>query len=696
MHLITSYILEEEGMVSWTLRSQLVGWAGLRASARQGLLMTLALFWGHAALAQDQIDLGTVVTVLDGAVFERRFTQEDIAASTAITLGEFLSDNNCLVLTTGGTGATTTVSIRGYAGATIKVYVDGVLANNPSTGEFDWNSLALESIDSITIQDTPSLGQEEFAGTIIAISTKSFSARKTSLTFSSRSYETNPFDTNHFSLTLQDVLAGTALRLFAGGTTAANRFRQVDGSVREGNGYQAANGILGWSRFIGSHSIGGSHSLSYDRLQLPPSLSAAGVQTNLLIAHSLFGDLILPFGHTKMQFSYNLDALKYGEEADGTASPGNRSSQNTDNRFHHLSLQLDYTTPHHLPNPDSPVLLNELLNSQPSFSLKGGAILSDFSSGGEAVTSPTRYSLYPSFSLVLFRGRILQVQPTAGYLLVWNQHEGKSGQETIFHHNFNGALAINFLNFTLSVSTQNVLPTFNQLYWNYATLTSAVDSGGDGNLADHGNPDLQPESGYSLRLKFSTHVAGPDGGSAVSLGPIPLTASIGFSYYQNKIVWVSSRYEGLLFTTMHTANSGAAYYFDGTLHSQKTLALTDAWQLGYSLQVAVTKTFLLDEAYYGNQIMWVPLVLANCGVEAGYKDWRLHVGYDFTSKRYTSNYNTSYYAPIHLLSCSLTWQYSQNLAFTLEGSNLLGQKYLFHDNYSGPSRSYTVKVKASF
>lgn len=684
-------------MVSRTLRSRLAGWAGFLASARPGLLtMTLALFWGHHALPQDQIDLGTVVTVLDGAVFERRFTQEDIAASTAISLGEFLSDNNCLVLATGGTGAATTVSIRGYAGATIKVYVDGVLANNPSTGEFDWNSLALESIESITIQDTPILGQEEFAGTIIAISTKSFSARKTSLTFSSRSYETNPFDTNHFGLTLQDVVAGTAVRLSTGGTTAANRFRQVDGSVREGNGYQAANGVIGWSRFVGSHSVGGSHSISYNRLQLPPSLSASGVQTDLLTAHSLFGDLLLPFGHAKMQFSYNLNDLKYGEEADGTASSGNSSAQNTDNRFHHLSLQLDYTTPYHAPNPDSPAFLNGLLNSQPSFSLKGGAILSDFSSGGAAITSPSRYSLYPSFSLVLFRGQPLQVQPMAGYLLTWDRPDTASGQETVFHHSFNGALAINFLNLTLSVSTQNTLPTFNQLYWNYATLTSAVDSGGGGNLDYHGNPDLQPESGYSLRLKFSTHVAGPDGESAVSLGPIPLTASIGFSYYQNKIVWVRGRYEGLPFTTMHTANSGAAYYFDGTLQSQKTFALTKDWRLGYSLQVAVTKTFLLDEAYYGNQIMWVPLVLANCAVEAGYKDWRLHVGYDFTSRRYTSNYNTSYYAPIHLLSCALAWQYSENLAFTLEGSNLLGQKYLFHDNYSGPSRSYTVKVKASF
>lgn len=688
MHLITSYILEEEGMVSRTLPSRLAGWAGLRASVRQGLLVALALIVGHGALAQEQIDLGTITTVLDGAVFEQRFTQEDIAASSAITLGEFLADNNCLVMPTGGTGAATNVSIRGYAGATIKVYVDGVLANDPSTGEFDWNSLALESIDSITIQDTPALGQEEFAGTIIAISTKSFSARKVSLTFSSRSYETNPLDTNHFGLTLQDVVADTALRLSAGGTTAANRFRQVDGTIREGNGYQSANGILGWSRFIGSHSVGGSHSLSYNRLKVPPSLSAAGVQTNLLTAHSIFGHLLLPFGHTKMQFTYNLNDLTYREDGG--------SIDDTDNRFHNFSLQLDYTLPPLGTGQEG--FLGGLGNSQPTFSLKGGAILSDLASGGSDASAPARYSLYPSFSLVLFRGQPLQIQPMVGYLLVWDQPDSEGKQETIFHHNFNGALAINFLNFTLSVSTQNTLPTFNQLYWNYAALTSAVNSGsGYGALGGyHGNPDLKPESGYSLRLKFSTKAAGQRGGETVLDSILPLTASLGFSYYQNKIIWANGRYANLAEDTYHTVNSGAAYYFDGTLYSQNTFALTDDWRLGYSLQVAVTKTFLLDEAYYGNQIMWVPLVLANCGVEAGYKGWLLGVGYDFTSRRYTSNYNTSYYAPIHLLSCSLTWQYSDNLTFVLEGSNLLDQKYLFHDNYSGPSRSYTVKVKAEF
>ena len=86
---------------------------------------------GSMASAQSIIDLGTITTVLDAATLERSFSSQDIAASNAATLTDFLADNNCLVLHTGGTGSTANVSIGGYAGACIKVYVDGVLANDP-------------------------------------------------------------------------------------------------------------------------------------------------------------------------------------------------------------------------------------------------------------------------------------------------------------------------------------------------------------------------------------------------------------------------------------------------------------------------------------------------------------------------------------------------------------------------------------
>ena len=650
-------------------------------------------------LVAQSLDLGTVTTILDGANLEQYFSQEDIAASNASSLVDFLGKNSCLVMSTGGTGSQTNISIGGYAGACIKVYVDGVLANNPNTGEFDWNTLALESISSITIHNTPILGQEEFAGTTISISTKSFSDRKISTSFSTTSYETNTFDTNQYSIQLQDVVAGTALKVSLAGTTAANRYRLVNGQTQEGNGYQSASGLVGWNRFVGSHTIGGSHNLSYNRLQVPASRSPAGLQTNLSTGHTIFGELFSPVGRTLVQFHYKLDSLTYQE--------ANKTSINTNNAFHNLTLQLDYIAPTSPWHDERPWILNQLANSQPSFSLKGGAILSNFSSAQTSVVNPSRYSFYPSLTAIFGKGQLVQIQPMAGYFMAWDTTAGQGKQEIVFHHNFNGALAINLAYFTLSFSTQNVLPTFNQLYWNYAGLVTALETtgtsstgtgtSGGGQLIDHGNPHLKPESGYSIRLKFASAILNQDVENQPRLFKlVPVTASLGFSYYQDKIRWVSGNYQDLSYSTLHTGNAGSAYYFDATLNSQNSYKVGSHWQLGYKLNLAVTRTFLLDKEYYGKQIMWVPLVLANLGLEAGYKQIGLQVNYDFTSKRYTSNYNTTYYSPIHLLSCGVSWKYSENLAFTVEGSNLLNQKYLYHDNYSGPSRSYSVKIKATF
>jgi hypothetical protein len=666
---------------------------------------TLLVIWGLFVLSPvatlpvdaQTIDLGSVTTIINGANIERHFDQDDIAASNATSLADFLGQNNCLVLASGGTGSQTNISIGGYAGACIKVYVDGVLANNPNTGEFDWNSLALDSISSITIHDTPTLGQEEFAGTTISISTKSFSARKFSTSFSSTSYETNAFDTNQYGFQLQDVVAGTAVKLALGGTTAANRYRLINGETQSDNGYQAASGLVGWNRFMGSHIIGGSHNLSYNRLQLPAGFSAAGVQTNLSTAHRIFTEIQDSVGRTKMQFNYQLDTLAYSQDTE--------NSQDTDNKFHNLALQLDYFIPRRNWDEGKSTLQNILATSQMEFSLKGGTILSEFSAKDVGIVSPSRYSLYPSLSFVFGSQKTVQIQPMAGYLFTWDSLEGTKQQATVFHHNFNGAVTATAGYWSLIFSTQNTLPTFNQLYWNYAGLMTALDnanagstepSANGGQLVEHGNPQLKPESGYSLRLKFASAVDQDVEQQSRFFKLVPITASLGFSYYQDKIRWVSGNYKDLSYSTLHTENAGDAYYFDATLSSQNSYKVGAHWQLGYKLNLAVTRTFLLNQEYYGKQIMWVPLVLANLGLKTGYKNLTLQLNYDFTSKRYTSNYNTTYYSPIHLLSCGVTWQYSENLLFTVEGSNLLDQKYLYHDNYSGPSRSYSVKIKTTF
>ena len=102
----------------------------------------------------------------------RQFTSSQIQQKQPENVQDFLSSEGILVMTTGGTGAQSNVSYKGYAGFCIKVYIDGILSNNSTTGEFDWNSIDVSSIETIEIEDVPSLSETEFAGCIIRITTR--------------------------------------------------------------------------------------------------------------------------------------------------------------------------------------------------------------------------------------------------------------------------------------------------------------------------------------------------------------------------------------------------------------------------------------------------------------------------------------------------------------------------------------------
>ncbi|MCR4789824.1 MAG: TonB-dependent receptor plug domain-containing protein, partial [Treponemataceae bacterium] len=89
---------------------------------------------------------------------DKCYTSQDIEKSAASSLPDFLQEKGFLILSSGGSGTKTEVSYKGFTSFCIRVYVDGVYANSPTTGEFDWNSIAIDSIESIVISEVPQLG----------------------------------------------------------------------------------------------------------------------------------------------------------------------------------------------------------------------------------------------------------------------------------------------------------------------------------------------------------------------------------------------------------------------------------------------------------------------------------------------------------------------------------------------------------
>ena len=88
---------------------------------------------------------------------KRIFDSQKINESKSLSVQEFLESKGFLVMTSGGAGSASQLSYKGYTSFCIKVYVDGILANNSTAGEFDWNSIDINTIEKIEIEDTPAL-----------------------------------------------------------------------------------------------------------------------------------------------------------------------------------------------------------------------------------------------------------------------------------------------------------------------------------------------------------------------------------------------------------------------------------------------------------------------------------------------------------------------------------------------------------
>lgn len=634
------------------------------------IFILCVFFMPYLVFTDEAINLGKITTIISNNSSSNHFSSQEIQASAATSIAEFLAEHNCLSLNTGGIGSQTNISIRGYAGFCIKVYIDGILANDPNTGEFDWNSISLDSIETITIHDTPLVGQEQFSGSTISITTKAYSEQKILFSWESLSYESNPFDAQFITFTLKDVVGQIPFKLSFSSTQADNRYFDFNNTVTENNNYESYNGFLNWNKYFSSHSIGGSHQVSFGNLQVPSSQNY-NVLKNFTTNQSLFGTLFFPAGITKFYLNYSYDSLIYREPT--------ASLNSTDNLFHVAGIQIDHSF--------MPFVCKKM-EFEPVLSLKTTYTNADFLLEGYQEYSPDRFSVYPSISLLMKKG-YWKIESLLGFLFM---KDAILNSEKCYF-NTNAAFVLQYKKwFSFSATTQNAQPTFNQLYWNYSFLGQLPV--GNISVSEHGNPNLKAEKGYSLRIRLKNDFVKNDNSRNDNLAFIPLEFSLGCSYYENKIRWISDYYEGNETITLFPSNMSSAYYFDGTVSTNKQFAFGQHAYFGYDIQCSFTRTFLLDEKYYGNQIMWVPFLTVCSKLQIGYKKTELKVGYDYTSKRYVSNYNSTYYNPIHFVSCQFTYKHSNKLSFIVIGKNLLDWRYVYHDTYAAPSRSFSIKVKA--
>lgn len=380
---------------------------------------------------------------------KRIFDSQKINESKSLSVQEFLESKGFLVMTSGGAGSASQLSYKGYTSFCIKVYVDGILANNSTAGEFDWNSIDINTIEKIEIEDAPALSDTEFAGCIVRITTKNFQD-KLIIDTGVSSYQKNLFDTWYAKAFYAKSFEKFKFNLGTSLLSAENEFEKtsnlgtnLDNFSRQGNAH------FGWNvRLSDNTSLSGKNSFNYNNLKTYNSGSSLnnGIETDI----STFNNV---------KFSYQSLTVK----------------SDTDFLFNFANVE--YINSRLTSNIDNTGFFKTGISENIKW-------LCDFT----AAINFEWLSYNPSSNRItanLGAGKIFQIkkfsiEPQLAALVWFNQN---------FGIRLLPRLTMSFEGLSLSFFRECTLPTFNQLYWPKTSYAS-------------GNPTLNSEDGWSAFLGF--------------------------------------------------------------------------------------------------------------------------------------------------------------------------------------------------
>ncbi len=544
----------------------------------------------------------------------KKYTALQINQKNPQNIQDFLTSEGFFLMTTGGTGSQSTLSYKGFTSFCIKVYIDGILCNNSSTGEFDWNSLDIHSIEAIEIEDIPSVSETEFAGCIIKITTKN-GGNSLHSTFTVSGYQKNPFDTWNSTLNYNQQFNKFNYNLGLNILSAQNEFeKEASKGTNKYNYSRQGNISFGWNYILNDYAkIYGSNMFFYNNLKadFSPNLNN-GIEEDTYTRNSL--NYAYKNNNFKSDTSlfYNFSNVKY---------VNNYQTNNIDNtNCHKISLTE---------------------NASWLFDLSAGFDAEFQLNKNEGYRFSERFGFSKKFDVKSF-----SFEPQ----LIAFMWQSQTSNFAILPR-----ISASYKGFTAGAFREFILPTFNQLFWPDTTYAS-------------GNPDLQPEQGWSAFAGYKNDF-------------FPLWIQYKFSYYENKIRWGNTNGK------LYPVNNGKGIYNVITIGFAKSFF---DGILSVNFDGTYNGAKLLNTH---KQIMWVPEWQSHAGICVKLGIFMFDADYSFIGKRFTSNENIDFYPAIHLVDVGATVNCSQEIQAFCKVNNLLDQRVVYHDFYYIPSRKISIGVK---
>lgn len=550
------------------------------------------------------------------------------------------------------------LTFHGFWNSSIKVYVNGILMNDPNTGKFDFSSLDINSVRSIKVDPVTTDGA-------VSVYIETFYADYTKKTFSAGGYSQSYFS-------FHNVSPNDAWRLY-GSVNLPLIFKDDSSLIIQENiscGYDANHfGFAskdssyapsfsdsykpwkwrygGWERKL----VNNSFSAVYSYSGLPGSTFGftsfvswndqnCGRKDGKYYSYEKQKDLYSTFAfpvfipkkdfRLKLTPAYKISNLDYSKKA---------AFSNVHDQYFIQSISL---------SEESTIMDFLNVDSKVNYDFCKGNSLFDFflNPGASLNFAGFDFSLYLPLDFFATKNEdIPSIKSQFDFLYSAEIKKTFSlGEE-------------NKLSFFLNASRNITNPVFQQLYY---------DGGGGA-----GNPDLKSE------CSFSFYTGGAWKGKVeASIKPFLV-------YYKDKIGWVPGNGNN-----WRPENSGSStnYGFDFSFDSADFFSFLKL-KSNYTLCHAVLTT---NESVYGKQIMYTPVHTLNSVLEFNPLELlKVSFIYNFTSKKYTSNDNTDFVPAQHYVDAKFDFKIKR-AGFYLLWKNLLDFKYTEVSNYPGPGASVTL------
>jgi outer membrane cobalamin receptor len=606
---------------------------------------------------QPTSEVPSSVTVVSSAEIEARGAKtvaEVIESTAGVTISDF-----------GPAGAQKTATIRGSTSSQVLVLVDGVRVSTAMSGFTDLSTIPADSIDHIEIlrSGASALYGSDAVGGVINIITKK---KKAPLTISvengsflpashvdgygSSKTQSGPdftslVDSQKASFSVAPAIGDVVLRASGGFTRAANNYTFIDSSdeVRgsQNAGLLAGNGAAGINLPLLGGSLDAGFTGAYQQNGVPGPLSAPTLNASQTDAR---GTAVVKFS-TDRFFSdaLSLDATAHAEYADVGYANTDTPTDDSDSQLFTAGVDLQ-----------------QKAYASDALTFVYG-ISSDYNRGlSTDFGTPQRLSAGAFLAPIIDLGSF-SLYPSVRYDYYSDFAPGA----------LSGSLGVSYKlsdtdSLKANLSRSYRVPSFEDLYW---PSSSGVA----------GNPDLQPETGYSVDVGYERAAQG-----------ISYTAFAFARYVQDVILWQTGT-DGIWRPT----NFGAALY-PGIEQELKldfldrfTATVSYTFLYSYTLDQGMT---LADD----KRLPMTPVHTLNATLGYANDGFSWSVTGRYQSLRYLAVANAQYLPDVFVVDAFVKELIAKGWSAFLSVDNLFGAQYQIISGYPMPNTSIRIGLTASF